>query len=235
MTWKSVATDFSRLERPRRPPVVEGHERVVEDERRPPVAGHQPDEAEAGDQEDEVERALAERTDRHPVALLGRMDLDVERLVVDPDPAIAATGDRRQVAHHVRLEVARRGLHRRLLGAIDALERDIEDALAALRGGQLLAPGGQALGVTGDLLGVDARWPRPGRGRWPRRRAPARGRSPGRGPRPRAVRAPAVPWRSGRAPRARSSSARSRARRCRAGTPASRAVPCRRAPRAGRA
>ena len=155
MTWKSVAIDSQQVERPRRPRVVEGHERVVEDQRRPPVAGHQPDEPEPGDEVDEVERALAERRDGDPVALLRGVDLDVERLVVDPDAPVAAAGHRRQVADHVRLEVAGRGLHRRLLGAVDRGERRREDALAALERGQLLAPGGQPLGLPGDLLGVD--------------------------------------------------------------------------------
>ena len=47
MTWKSAAIALEQLERAGRARVVEGHERVVEDERRPPVAGDEPDEPEA--------------------------------------------------------------------------------------------------------------------------------------------------------------------------------------------
>ena len=102
--------------------------------------------------------------DRDPVALLRGVDLDVERLVVDPDAAIAAVGDRREVADHVRLEIARGGLHRRLLRAVDRLERDREHALAALGRGELLLPGDQPLGLAGDLFGVDGVGIDPGAG-----------------------------------------------------------------------
>ena len=56
-----VGDAAEQLERPGRPRVVEGDERVVEDERRPPVTGDEPDEPEPGGQVDEVERALAQR------------------------------------------------------------------------------------------------------------------------------------------------------------------------------
>ena len=56
---------------------------------------------------------------------------------------------------HVLLEVARRGLHRRLLGALDRPQRRLVDAVAALERGQLLLPDGESLGLAGDLLGVD--------------------------------------------------------------------------------
>ena len=42
------------------PDVIERHERIVEHERRPAVAGHEPDEPEASDEVDEIERALAQ-------------------------------------------------------------------------------------------------------------------------------------------------------------------------------
>ena len=61
MTWKSARDPLEQLEGARRPGVVEGHERVVEDERRPAVAGHEPDQPEPGGEVDEIERALAER------------------------------------------------------------------------------------------------------------------------------------------------------------------------------
>ena len=61
MTWKSAATVLSSSSARAGARVVERHERVVEDERRPAVAGDQPDEPEPGDQVDEVERALAQR------------------------------------------------------------------------------------------------------------------------------------------------------------------------------
>ena len=77
MTWKSRDIVAEQLERPGRPAVVEGHERVVEDERRAAIAGDEPDEPEAGGQVDEVERALAERPDVDPVALLRRAEPDV--------------------------------------------------------------------------------------------------------------------------------------------------------------
>ena len=106
---------------------------------------------------------LSEQT-RHPVVLLGGVDLDVERLVVDPDAPVATAGHGREVADHVLLEVARRGLHRRLLGPVDGGEGRREDPLAALRGGQLLAPRGEPLGLAGDLFGVDGVGLDPGAG-----------------------------------------------------------------------
>jgi len=117
---------------PCRAGVVERDERVVEDERRPSVAGDEPDQPESRHQVDEVEGALAERADRDPVVLLRSVDLDVERLVVDPDPSVPAAGHRREVADHVRLEIPGRGLHGGLFGAIDRLEGRGVDALAAL-------------------------------------------------------------------------------------------------------
>ena len=234
MTWKSRGDRLEQLERPRRARVVEGHERIVEDERRPAVAGHEPDQPEPGDEVDEVERALAQRADRDPVVLLGGVDLDVERLVVDPDAPVATAGHGREVADHVRLEVAGRGLHRRLLGPVDGGERRGEDPLATLCARPAARARRPAARPARRPARRRRRWPRPGRGRWPRRRAPARGRPPGRGPRPRAARGRAAPWRSARAPRARSSSARSRAPRRRAASAASRSAPCRRVPRAGR-
>ena len=70
----------------------------------------------------------------------GRADLDVERLVVDPDVAVSAVRRPVEVADHPLLEVAGRRLHRRLLG----LDRSsssaaVVDALAALERGELLA------------------------------------------------------------------------------------------------
>ena len=52
---------LSSVEGPRGPGVVERDERIVEDERRPPIAGDQADQPEPRDEVDEVERALAER------------------------------------------------------------------------------------------------------------------------------------------------------------------------------
>ncbi len=70
-----VAGDVAEeLEGPRRAGVVERDERVVEDQRRPPVAGHEPDEPDPGDEIDEIERALAERRDVDPVAALRRVE-----------------------------------------------------------------------------------------------------------------------------------------------------------------
>ena len=61
MTWKSVVMLLRSVEGAGRAGVVERHERVVEDERRPAVAGHEPDEPQPGGQVDQVQRALAER------------------------------------------------------------------------------------------------------------------------------------------------------------------------------
>ena len=98
-----VAGDVAQqLEGPRRAGVVERHERVVEDERRPPVAGHEPDEPDPGDEVDEVERALAQRRDVDPVAALRGVDADVERLVVDLDAPVAALRDAGDVGDHLR-------------------------------------------------------------------------------------------------------------------------------------
>ena len=138
-----------------RPGVVEGHEWIVEHERWPAIPGDQPDEAEASHEVDEVDRPLAQGRHRDPVVLGRRMDLDVERLVIDPDPTVATTGGGRKVADHVRFEVAGDRLHGRLFGPVDGREGRLEDALAALESSQLLAPGDQSFGVTGDLLGVD--------------------------------------------------------------------------------
>ena len=155
MTWKSGSTRLEQLECPRGARVVERHERVVEHERRPAVAGDEPDEPEPRDEVDDVEGALAERADRDPVVLLGRVDLDVERLVVDPDPPVATVGHDRQVARpcaprgsgsRSSSSPARPGRSRRAWP-----RRPAGDA----GGGQLLAPGGQPLGLPGDLLGVD--------------------------------------------------------------------------------
>ncbi len=92
------------------------------------------------------------------------MDLDVQGPVVDADAPVAPVGDRREVADHVRLEIAGRGLHRRLLGPVDRGEGRRVDALPPLERGQLLLPGGQALGLPGDLLGVDGVGLDPGSG-----------------------------------------------------------------------
>ena len=178
MIWKSSATALEQVERARRPLVVERHERIVEDQRRPPVAGHEPDEAEPGREIDEVERALAERRDRHPVAALGRVDVDVERLVVDPDAPIAAAGHRRDVADHVALEVAGRGLHRRGLGALDgAAASSSSTRWRRWSIDELLAPAGQPLGLGRRPARHRRCCARPGRGRWPRRRGRARARA----------------------------------------------------------
>ena len=55
-----VGDALQERERAGRTLVVEGHERIVEDERRAPVAGHEAHEPEPRGQVDEVERALAE-------------------------------------------------------------------------------------------------------------------------------------------------------------------------------
>jgi hypothetical protein len=50
-----------QLQGARGPFVVEGHERVIEHERWPPIAGHEPHEADPRREVDRVQRALAER------------------------------------------------------------------------------------------------------------------------------------------------------------------------------
>ena len=69
--------------------VVERHERVVEDERRPAVLRDEADEAEAGGQVDLVQRSLGQLLDGDPVAALRGKDADVQRGVVDPDAPVA--------------------------------------------------------------------------------------------------------------------------------------------------
>ena len=97
-----VARDVAQeLERAGRSGVVEGHERVVEDQRRPPVAGHEPDEPDAGDEIDEIERPLAQRRDVDPVAPLRRVEPDVEGLVVDLDAPVAALRHSLDVGDHL--------------------------------------------------------------------------------------------------------------------------------------
>ena len=155
MTWKSVETSRSSSQRPRRALVVERHERVVEDERRPPVAGHEPDEAQPRGEVDGVERALRQLAHRHPVVALGREHLDAEVRVVDPDALVAVAGHPGHVRDHALLEVARRALHRRLLGRVDLVERPGVDPLATPERGELVLPAGEPLGEAGDLLGVD--------------------------------------------------------------------------------
>ena len=84
------------------------------------------------------------------------VDLDVERLVVDPDAAVAAVGRRSRG----RGPCASRGSGSRSSSS-PARPRSIAssvavvDALAALERGELLLPGGEPLGLAGDLLGVD--------------------------------------------------------------------------------
>ena len=92
---------------------------------------------------------------RHPVVALRREHLDAEVRVVDPDALVAAAGHAGHVRDHELLEVARRTLHRRLLGRVDLLERPGVDPLAAPERGELVLPGGEALGEAGDLLGID--------------------------------------------------------------------------------
>src|SRR5258705_7612723 len=152
-----VAGDVAQeLEGAGRPGVIERDERVVEDERRPAVPCHQPDQPDPGDEVDQVERPLAERGDVDPVAALRREHLDVERLVVDRDPAVAAASDPLDVADHLAFEIAGRRFHRRLLGPLDRTKRSLQDPGSALEPVELLAPRRQALAVSGDLLGVDA-------------------------------------------------------------------------------
>src|SRR5262245_26157731 len=70
-----VARDVAQeLERAAGAGIVKRHERVVEDQGRPAVAGDEPDEADPGDQVHEVEGALAERRDVDPVAALRGVD-----------------------------------------------------------------------------------------------------------------------------------------------------------------
>ncbi len=147
-----------RAEEPQRlgrPSVVEGHERVVEDERRSPVAGDEADEAEPGREVDLVEGALAELPDVDPARPLGREHGHVEGPVVDLDPSIPSRGDPGDVADHRALEVAGGGPHRRLLGLLDGGQRLLVDPVAALVAGELIAPRCQPLGLTAHLLGVD--------------------------------------------------------------------------------
>jgi hypothetical protein len=70
------------------PRVVEGDERVVEEEGRAPATEDEPHEAEAGGEEDLVERPLAELGGADEVAALRREDTDVERAVVDLDAPV---------------------------------------------------------------------------------------------------------------------------------------------------
>ena len=144
------------------------------------------------------------RRDRDPVAALGRVDLDVERLVVDPHAPVAAVGDRGEVADHV----AARGSGSRSSSSPARRARSPRASRRRRAGGAGARPAARASRASrsawrGDLLGVDGVLPRRGRGRWPRRRGRARAPAPGRGPRPRAARGRAAPWRSARAPRAR--------------------------------
>ena len=90
-----------------------------------------------------------------PVVALRRVDLHAEVGVVDADPAIAAAGDPGHVRDHAPLEVARRELHRRLLGGVELRERALVDALPATELAQRLAGRGQVLRGRGHLLGVD--------------------------------------------------------------------------------
>src|SRR5204863_2602261 len=86
--------------------VVEGHERIVEEERRPSITRDEADETEPGGEVHEIQRALAERTDIDPITLLGGVEPDVERPVVDRDPSVTTPGDPRDVADHLLLEKA---------------------------------------------------------------------------------------------------------------------------------
>jgi len=141
-------------ERPLRPRVVEGHERVVEDEWRTAIPGHEPDEPDPGREVDEIERALAEARDIHPIIPFRREDLDAEVLVVHLDAPVATGGPPLDVGDHPLLEIPRRGPDRRPLGGLEGPERRVVDPGAALHGGELLGPKLGLLGVSRDLLRV---------------------------------------------------------------------------------
>src|SRR3989304_5906284 len=72
-----------------------------------------------------------------------------------PPPPIAPVGDPGEVADHVLLEVPGGRPHRRPLGGVDRLERQVVDPGAALERRELLLPGGELLDLGRDLLGVD--------------------------------------------------------------------------------
>ena len=83
------------------------------------------------------------------------MDADVERLVVDRDAAVSAARHPGDIGDHLPLEVARRGLHRRLLGDLDLAERPVVDSRAPLERRNLLAPARKRLDVARDGFRVD--------------------------------------------------------------------------------
>src|SRR5580765_461711 len=151
-----VASDVAEeLEGARGAGIVECNERIVEDQRRPAVPGDEANEPDAGDEIDEIERSLAERRHVDPVAAFGGVDADVERLVVDRDATVSAACHPSDVGDHLSLEVARRGLHRRLLGRLDLAQGSVVDTGPPLEPGELLAPRREALAMGGHLLGVD--------------------------------------------------------------------------------
>ena len=78
-------------------------------------------------------------------------------MFVDPDAAVAPTGDRRDVADHVALQVARVRLHRRDLGLHDRsplvlFGRELEDL--GLYGLEPFVMGEREQALEGDGLGL---------------------------------------------------------------------------------
>ena len=102
----------------RRSFVVEGDERVVEDQRRICRLRHLADDAQARAQVELVERAVRQAAHVDPVIQLRRVDAERQRLLVDLEPPVAAARDALDVAGHALLEEARGLLHRRGLGAL---------------------------------------------------------------------------------------------------------------------
>src|SRR5258706_471452 len=91
----------------------------------PPPQSPAPPAPEPGREIDEIEGPLAQGPDVDPIALLGSVELNVQSSIVDGDAAIPAGGDAFDVLDHPLLEEASRGLHRRLLGRLDLLQRPV--------------------------------------------------------------------------------------------------------------
>ena len=83
MTWKSLRQVLEHLQRALGALGVEGHERIVEEQRRRAGLGHLADDAQARAQVQLVERALRQAADVDPVVQLRRKDAECQRLLVD--------------------------------------------------------------------------------------------------------------------------------------------------------
>ncbi len=80
--------------------------------------------------------------------------MDIQGLIVDAHPPVAITGQPGDVAADLLLEEARRLAHGQAFGGVDPGQRHLVYAHPTLQGGQLVAPGDEALRLARNLLRI---------------------------------------------------------------------------------